>query len=86
MYLIVLTHKIQAISRLGGLMEGKVILASRVSKEAKINGFVKVNIFDMLDTEPKKSLDEYTQEEMEDFGIVEINIEHIVSMQKIKEK
>jgi hypothetical protein len=34
-------------------MEGKVILASRVSKEAKINGFVKVNIFDMLDTEPK---------------------------------
>ncbi len=86
MYLIVLTHKIQAISRLGGLMEGKVILASRVSKEAKINGFVKVNIFDMLDTEPKKSLDEYTQEEMEDFGIVEINIEHIVSMQKIEEK
>ena len=86
MYLIVLTHKIQAISRLGGLMEGKVILASRVSKEAKINGFVKVNIFDILDTEPKKSLDEYTQEEMEDFGIVEINIEHIVSMQKIEEK
>lgn len=83
MYLIVLAHKVQAISKQGGLMEGKVALASRVYKEDKINGFVKINIFDMFDTEPRKSLDEYTQEEMKDFGIVEINTEHIVSMQKI---
>lgn len=85
MYLIILTHKIQIISNLGGLMEGEVLLASRVSKEARINGFVTANIFDMFDTEPRKSLDEYTQEEVRDFGIVEINTEHIVSLQKVEE-
>lgn len=83
MYLIVLSHKIQAISKLGGLMEGNIVFANKISKMAEIDGFVTVNAFDILNAEPDKSLDEYTPEEIEDYGIIEISVEHIVSMQKI---
>ena len=82
MYLIGLKDEIQVISDKGALMQGRTIVANNLFDKSKLKGFITVEVFDMFNIEPPKSLDEYSIKEREDFGLVDINIKHIISIQE----